>query len=284
MIFIAHVHSVYLDSNHIASLQILIPILLGLYRWWTDEVRSTRIIISTVLYSFGLICMKVGGGLYISEDKIIGDIPDEVEMAELREIFTGMATATDDELLMHLFTVKSIGFYLGEMIVMWTLLWNRLGTDDNPSVILMSFRDSSTCAFYILFTAISLLLPLWLRGSFWRHIILLVFEGIFAFSISLVCIYLDGYSDSMVKQSMMKIDKKIRLWEEKKRKARYAEEFQEEKMKSVHKDKEKASEAPAKIPEKEQKEETIMNITTQLQADKRKKKTFKGKKKRTRVT
>jgi len=243
-----------------------------------------RHIITTVLFSFGLICMYVGRGLYISEDEIIGDIPDEIEMAKLREIFTGMATATDDELLIYLFTVKSIGFYLGEVIVMWTVLWNRLDTGDNPSVILIwSFRNSSPCAFYILFTTIALLLPLWLRGSFWRHIILLVFEGMFAFSIILVCTYLDDYSDSMVKQNMMKIDRKIRLWEEKKRKARYVEEIQEEKKKSVYKDKEKESEAPEEKNVEKEAEESI-NITTQLQADKRKKKTFKGKKRRSRVT
>ena len=88
-------------------------------------------------------------------------------------------------------------FWLGETIVMTSFISN-------------SFEKSSR-VLLALFTFISLIFSLWLRGRFWRYATLLGFEGVIALLVVLAFPIMEMILESIVEDKMRKVGEKIRM-------------------------------------------------------------------------
>jgi len=89
-------------------------------------------------------------------------------------------------------------FLLGESLVMTSFLANSL---DNQLL-------SRTLV--LVFSLLSLLLSLWLRGRFWRYMTLLGFEGVIGALVVLAFPIMEMILESLVEEKMRKVGEKIR--------------------------------------------------------------------------
>mmetsp|Transcript_30493 Transcript_30493/g.64791 ORF Transcript_30493/g.64791 Transcript_30493/m.64791 type:complete len:427 (-) Transcript_30493:192-1472(-) len=87
-------------------------------------------------------------------------------------------------------------FLAGETVVMSSFLSN-------------SFENQPT-ALLLLFSVLSLLMSLWLRGRFWRYATLLGFEGVIALLVVLAFPIMEMILESIVEEKMRKVGEKIR--------------------------------------------------------------------------
>lgn len=148
--------------------------------------------LSPMVIAFGIFCMYRGRRFLVdassdaTDNTVVGDGTQvEVETP---------ATYLD----------WSYTYWLGESIVLTLFITN-------------SFEGLLTRTILALFSILSLLLTLWLRGRFWRYATILGFEGIIALLVVMAFPIMEMILESIVEEKMRKVGEKVRLHDERMR-------------------------------------------------------------------
>lgn len=164
------------------------------------NVTLTPLILKDVLsplpIAFGIYCMYRGRRYVeevytsptsgVADNAVAGDsTTQEVEVAEISETYLDW----------------SYTYWLGESIVL-------------AIIITRTFEGALTRTLLALFSIISLLLTLWLRGRFWRYLTILGFEGIIALLVVLAFPIMEMILESIVEEKMRKVGDKVRVHDE----------------------------------------------------------------------
>jgi len=110
----------------------------------------------------------------------------------------GDGTVTPGEVSPIEYLSWSWTYWLGESIVLTLFLTN-------------SFEGHLSRPILLLFSTLSLLLTLWLRGRFWRYATILGFEGIIALLVVMAFPIMEMILESIVEEKMRKVGEKVRM-------------------------------------------------------------------------
>lgn len=137
-----------------------------------------------LMIAFGVFCMYRGRRIVMVNDdtannQIVGDSTTTTSSSEAKGMYSWTWT-----------------FWFGEALVMTLFLAN-------------SFEKRSP-ALLALFTTISAIFTLWLRGQFWRYATLLGFQGVLALLVVLAFPIMEMILEQIVEEKMKKVGEKIR--------------------------------------------------------------------------
>jgi hypothetical protein len=144
---------------------------------------------SPLLIAFGVFCMYRGRRFLIATD-VVADINNAVAGDSTTNVTNN---DTGDNLT---YAAWSWTFWFGETVVMTCFLSN-------------SFEKRSP-GLVVVFSVVSLLLSLWLRGKFWRYATLLGFQGVIALLVVMAFPVMEMVLEEIVQEKMRKVGEKIR--------------------------------------------------------------------------
>ncbi|KAL7444720.1 hypothetical protein ACHAXM_010928 [Skeletonema potamos] len=159
-----------------------------------------------LMIAVGVFCMFRGRRILMVNDTSTpssggGGGIDQVVMGDTS------TTTTQDDTKQHATTIEMYyswtwTFWFGETLVMTLFLANSF---ENTST-----NNTRTPALLGLFTSISAIFTLWLRGQFWRYATLIGFQGVIALLVVLAFPIMEMILEQIVEEKMKKVGEKIR--------------------------------------------------------------------------